>query len=167
MEERLLNAILAMDSYNRGYVSGVNIDVAGPDGTFNPTLGGTQLGQYTIINATASNYKDDGFYAIAYQNGDQIIISYRGTDNFFDDPTAGGGDILNGYDSGGGFAETAQSKDAIKFYNDVAAMALPGTTISITGHSMGGGLAGLVAAIEGKQAIVFDSMAFSGAVGHA
>lgn len=66
----LMQAILAMDSYNRGY---------------NP---GIAHGQSQIGTATFNQDKGDaeaqaaGFYAVAYNFGGQTVISYRGTDNF-------------------------------------------------------------------------------------
>ena len=66
----LIYALLAMDSYNRGYGSGIaDLD---PTGNF---------GNWSILTTAVVEYGQDaidaGFYAIAYQNGDDIVISYR------------------------------------------------------------------------------------------
>jgi hypothetical protein len=72
----LIYAILSMDSYNRGYGSGIkNLGNSGflgswellPDAENRPTITGA-------FNA--------GFYAIAYKNTTtgETVISYRGTD---------------------------------------------------------------------------------------
>jgi dienelactone hydrolase len=113
-----------------------------------------------------SDAEDEGFYAIAYeltyqddnnQTVTEIIISYRGTDGALLD-------LYTGYGVGAGSPTGAQAKMAFEFYDAVAnATANAGKTISLTGHSMGGGLAGLVAAMKGAQATVFDSMAYESA----
>jgi hypothetical protein len=85
MDRDVFLAILAMDSYNRGYGSGI----AGlSDGT------GIQLGNATISGHSSSEPNSDevsaSFYAIAYewtyeqpdhQMVTETIISYRGTDD--------------------------------------------------------------------------------------
>lgn len=164
----LFQAILAMDSYNRNYWEGVS----GLGGV------GSTLGAYTVFMDSSSlvdsaDQRRDipaGFYAIAYQytdtnNQTQTVISYRGTDQFL---TANGvgGDIANAYLVGGGSADQPQARLAIEFYKSVAAAintqnADPyAANIIVTGHSSGGGLAGLVGAIYGKEGVVFDNMAF-------
>ena len=70
----LIHAILSMDSYNRGYGSGINgLDVSGTIGQFSLRAANPQE-QLDWFNA--------GFYAIAYRNTatNEVVISYRGTD---------------------------------------------------------------------------------------
>jgi hypothetical protein len=74
----LIYAILAMDSYNRGYGSGI---------TNLSQSSGTTLGEWSVVrNADDSeslqNAFNAGFYAIAYRNTatNEVVISYRGTD---------------------------------------------------------------------------------------
>lgn len=184
-------AILAMDSYNRGYGSGIkNLENAGhlgiwellPDSENRPTI----IGGFSA-----------GFYAIAYRNAstDETVISYRGTDfnlglpikslivdpaSLFVDPDRGGSDLLNGYGIGFGLAGTGsmtlewsgavtlatvtarQGELAEAFYDAVAATA-PSGSIKLTGHSLGGGLAGYVGTVAGSNSIVFDHMPFAAA----
>jgi Ca2+-binding RTX toxin-like protein len=98
------------------------------------------------------------FYAVAYRLPDgRIVVSYRGTDN-------PGGDILYGWPQGGGIL-TIQAALALKFYQAVAAHEAPGVdlrevNITTTGHSLGGGLAGFVAALYNRPAVMFDNMPF-------
>jgi hypothetical protein len=82
----LFMAVLAMDSYNRGYNAGIDVS-------------GSQLG-----SATLSGNADDAeglaraasFFAQSYQLADgNTVISYRGTDQ-------PGLDIENGYKTGRG-----------------------------------------------------------------
>lgn len=189
----LFQAILAMDSYSRGYLSGVDLRLREENGNLvvdengapipSDTIGNT-LGHLTIIANSSEAFPsgDDqkaGFYAIAYQYTDansqiKTIISYRGTDQFFTTYDANnnplvGGDIANAYLVGSGAAEQTQARLAIEFYKSVAAAINPqnpdpyAANIVVTGHSSGGGLAGLVGAIYHKEGVVFDNMAFVGA----
>ena len=68
-----------MDIYNRGYNQGVE-------------LSGSSLGDVTFLgdsftflgfkegSSEVRRYEEIGFYGIAYQVGNEVIISYRGTD---------------------------------------------------------------------------------------
>lgn len=75
----LMQAILAMDSYNQGYNPGLN-------------HGQTQIGLATKSTDSTDEYADPnappgtpspdqaaGFYAVAYNYDGQTVISYRGT----------------------------------------------------------------------------------------
>lgn len=169
ISSKLMNAILSMDSYNRGY--GASLEVGGD--AIN-----TYIGKYKVVGNSGLAFDDEdqdvGFYAIAYENTvtNEITISYRGTDQNISWPWETiGSDLWNGYGVGGGFPTgawwTGQAELAFLFYQDVAD-AQASTTgvdprtadISVTGHSLGGGLAGLVGAVYGKQGDLFDNMAF-------
>jgi hypothetical protein len=82
MNDSVLNAVLSMDAYNKGYQPGI--------------LGlgdlGSKIGNYTLIADSriledSNKQRQDepvGFYGAAYRHTDgHTIISYRGTD---DDP---------------------------------------------------------------------------------
>lgn len=88
----LFTAIVAMDSYNRGYGSAVDF------GT-NSDAQGTRIGNATVFwNKGDSVAQAAGFYAIAYTYNGGTVIAYRGTDK-----VAGlDGDLLNGWVLGGG-----------------------------------------------------------------
>lgn len=140
----LLLAILSMDAYNRGYGAGI-------------ALPGNQVGNATILKDSEEVLReagqeegerspafDAGFYALAYTVGEGVegiapgttVISYRGTDNPSPnaDPYKGGSDITNGWVLGEGTLN-AQSRLAQAFYAQV-------NPDIVTGHSLGGGLAG-------------------------
>ena len=158
MEDNVLKAILAMDSYNRGYDQGIR------------TLGGvgskianvTISQQSEVLEGTAN--VSTGFYAAAYTTAaGEKIISYRGTDSFTGIGVTGGNDFFNGYGPGIGIPGGPQASQAIDFYKAVASTsgtALKTANISLTGHSLGAGLGGYVAAIYGKSATIFDNMPF-------
>ncbi|MEZ5691981.1 MAG: hypothetical protein R3D71_10020 [Rickettsiales bacterium] len=154
ISNELFNAILSLDSYNRGYGTGIN-------------LTGTKIGNITLVrdssillglDGTTRLDIDAGFYASAYQtsSGD-IIISYRGTNaetaaNFLTD-------AINGYILGGGIPGDDQSVLAVRFYNEIKNQ-YPNANISLTGHSLGGGLAGYVGGLYGKSVNLFDNMTY-------
>ena len=72
-------AILAMDSYNRGYGKGLGLD--------QPSIGNaTFLMQSSIL--AGSPEVTAGFYAVAYEISGEVVISYRGTDDPLDDWTS-------------------------------------------------------------------------------
>jgi len=77
ISDDLMLAILAMDSYNRGY--GERIDGLGGLGS--------EIGNATLITdseataETSSSARDLSFYAAAYAYDGETIISNRGTDD--------------------------------------------------------------------------------------
>lgn len=97
MNIELFKAILAMDSYNRGYNAGISFG-AGSDNQ------GVKVGNATVFrNKGDAEAQAQGFYAIAYSYNGQTIISYRGTDENFVTPWGtNGSDLVNGYFTGGG-----------------------------------------------------------------
>ncbi len=157
MNPTLMKAILAMDSYNRGYSMGVDMT-------------GTAIGNATIIkdssvfqNPDKTRADDDiSFYAIAYAydsdgNGvpNETVISYRGTDDYGLDP-------ITGWSAYSSLNSKPQTQMAFDFYNSVAGGVDPRTAnISVTGHSLGGGLAGIVGTVYNKSGVLFDTMTYS------
>jgi Ca2+-binding RTX toxin-like protein len=138
MNRDLMLAVLSMDSYSNDRQN---------------------IGTATLLPSILPN--DAGFYAKAYTYNGETIISYRGTDGGW----AAANDILNGWGGGAGYAPT-QASLAAEFYRAViGANASPyAGNVTFTGHSLGGGLAGLMAGLYGKDAVVFDNMAYSGAI---
>lgn len=154
ISDNLFFAILAMDAYNRGYdakLSGLSDAI------------GTKIGNATVIGSAGdAAAKADGFYAIAYELNGQKIISYRGTD----DPSlfSQSSDLWNGWVQGAGIL-SSQSEDAIRFYERIAGQSVfkPNAGVVTTGHSLGGGLAGYVAALSNGTAFIYDAMPFGAA----
>jgi putative lipase involved disintegration of autophagic bodies len=130
-------SLFAQDAYSRPDLSGDNVI-------------GTKFNGAEIIDEW--DIQDDGFYAIAYDTGSEIIIAYRGTDGVLTD-------VINGWGGGAGLWFSDQNQLAIEFYHEVNS-AYPGREISVTGHSLGGGLAGFVSGITGAEAHVFDNMTY-------
>ena len=99
-----------------------------------------------------------GFEATHFTRGTEIVISFAGTD-----PKDLTGDWLAniGLAVGTGSSQLAQ---AAEYYLQVKA-ANPGATITLTGHSLGGGLAALVGVFFGVEAHTFDQAPFAASAG--
>jgi Lipase (class 3) len=102
----------------------------------------------TAFNATG------GFEAVSFRRASEIVISYAGTYNkdYLGDQVANVG-LATGFGS-------TQLFQAVEYYLQVKA-ANPGATITLTGHSLGGGLASLVSVFFGVQAQTFDQAPFA------
>lgn len=102
-----------------------------------------------------------GFEAAAFGNAatlaasSEIVISFAGTydQDYLGDMMADAG-LAMGFGSD-------QLLQAIRYYLDVKASAPAGTTITLTGHSLGGGLAALVSVFFGVSATTFDQAPFA------
>lgn len=94
-----------------------------------------------------------GFEAITFQRGTEIVISYAGTypGSLADWLTNGG--IATGLGAD-------QLRQVAEYYMQVRA-ANPTAQISFTGHSLGGGLASLMAVFFDKTAKTFDQAPFA------
>jgi hypothetical protein len=154
--EILLTAILSMDVYER--------DPTTADKPVAAKLTSGALGDATLV----SKQLDPGtsFGATAWNWDGQTIIAYEGTTGF--------GTVVNAYGIALGFPNGPQAQEAFDFFQAVANDANPNLDgqyssagIVLTGHSSGGGLAGLVAAVYGQQGVSFDSMAFTSAASNA
>lgn len=135
-------------------VYGTSPDVRNQRNTLPIPDGWTTFGQ-------ASGYQIDdhatGFMAGVYVNGNEVVISYSGTtDENTLDWTQGN------LPAGAATSLAPQVLQAAEFYLKVAAdPQFAGKTISFTGHSLGGGLASLMAVWFDRPATVFDEAFFS------
>ena len=137
----VLRAILALDAYNRGEGAKVSVD-------------GYQIGNASL-GLNSNNYLyPSTFFAQTYTLDGKTIISYRGTDGYFTD-------ITTGWPTGVGSPDTSQASLAVKFYKEIAGNIDPrSANIELTGHSLGGGLAGYVGSLYNKSTTIFDNMPF-------
>lgn len=96
----------------------------------------------------------NGFSAGIYKKGSEIVIAFTGTN----------ADLLTDFAMGNwplftGASASDQLTQAMLLYMDTK-IHNTGTTISFTGHSMGGGLASIMAVFFDRPAVVFDSAPF-------
>jgi len=91
-----------------------------------------------------------GFEAVSFQKGNEIVISFAGT-----------GSNVDWWANAGGFfgVTTEQLRQAADYYLQVKATH-PGAIIHLTGHSLGGGLASLMAVFFDETAVTFDQAPF-------
>jgi hypothetical protein len=154
LSNEMFFAILALDAYNRGYDAKLT--------DLSDSLG-TRLGDAKIIDSAGDKSAQDiGFYAIAYDWNGKTVISFRGTDN--PNILQKGNDIWNGWVGGADILST-QSEAALKFYQSVTGQSpfKKADDIVLTGHSLGGGLAGYTAALTNGAAYIYDPMPFAAA----
>lgn len=157
MDELVFQALLAMDSYHRGYDAGVQIT-------------GNKLGMATLRTDSESlagfpSGQGVGFYASVYDWNGKTVISFRGTTfaSSFGQIPAFAADILEGWSMFLGFGPNRQPSYAKAFYEQVTGLTFvdhldeygPGNVL-LTGHSLGGALAGFVGARSYADAVVFD-----------
>jgi hypothetical protein len=147
-------AILALDAYNRGYNPGMTF-------TGDSDSVGTEIGDATILQATDDlPSQNSSFYAVAYSWEGETVISYRGTT--FENNAANLGDVLNGWTLSLGFSQASQAQQALSFYTQIRNQV--SGSIQLTGHSLGGGLAGFVSDLTGAPADVFNNIPFGSGV---
>lgn len=99
-----------------------------------------------------------GFTAGSYRNGNDIVIAFKGSDELALDGKAFNDWALTNLTGGLGLGAT-QFVSAALFYEAVKA-ANPGANITFTGHSLGGGIASLMAVYFDRPAITFDQAPF-------
>jgi Ca2+-binding RTX toxin-like protein len=161
MDNAQLLAILALDAYNQG----VNPNILNR---------GADIGVAKRLNLDLpSGSTEAGFSAVAYKLeaavGDlaagTIIISYRGTNDSIDPLT--GWPIAVGVGAPSSPTVPGSQADlAFRFYESVTGHSVfdgPQSNVVLTGHSLGGGLAGLVASLSGTKATIFDNIPYAGA----
>lgn len=141
-------ASLCVDTYNKNNQLKIGNKVhVGEDGS-----------EYTVI-AIREN-KINGFFGVAFQdnNGD-IIMSYRGTNEIKD--------LASIISAGFGVNLPSQYYDADEFYNKIINdPRFSRSEIKLIGHSLGGGLAALIAAKYDKYAELFNSFGVKQLIGN-
>jgi len=121
-----------------------------PENRIPEPAGWTQLTPEDPLGHTVNTAS--GFEAVAFQKGNEIVISYAGTD------FTEGADKMADAILGLGFINQ-QLIDAALYYKRIQA-ANPGATITFTGHSLGGGLAAVMGVFFNQKAVTFDPAPF-------
>ena len=159
----LIYAILALDSYNR---------LAGDGAAFGQ---GDKLGDFITYRRPnppdRSQWNSDGFYAISFRNAQtgEIVVSFRGTDQFTTDLYNGYGLALGNtplhqyFDSNlSHLMGVEQAVDAATYYTEITGKldSQFAANVTLVGHSLGAGLAGYLNATTGTRAVVFDNLPY-------
>jgi hypothetical protein len=126
--------------------------------------GSTRYPQSNVPNRAYWQDGASGFEAAAYVKGNEIVISFAGTD--FDNEKVA--DFIKTNIPIGAGKVTDQLKYSAEFVERVQkAMrddpALQGKTLTLTGHSLGGGLAALAGTMMNVNAVTFDPAPFRAA----
>ena len=95
-----------------------------------------------------------GFSAGVYKDGSDIVISYTGTNERKIADT-----LVGNLPAATGTFPSLQVWEAMQLYLEVQA-ANPGANVTFTGHSLGGGLAAMMAVFFDRRAVVFDAAPF-------
>ncbi len=114
-------------------------------------------GWITVTNPD-SHFNDPatGFEAVSFKRGDDIVISFAGT---YEKDLTGDWMANTGLATGFGSAQLLQAAEYyLSIKNDPR---YQGATITLTGHSLGGGLAALVGVFFGIKAVTFDQAPFA------
>ena len=157
-----MQAILTLDVYQRGYnTTGV---VAGVEGVYDFEINPASTSSANAALIDGVDHESIGFYALYYDSQDDgDFVVYRGTDDGFE-PYEQGTDVRNGFGIGLGLPHGPQGKAAVDFYNSIVDLQGGGnpfaSPIQVTGQSLGGGLAGYVAALYDKDATLFAHMPY-------
>jgi len=78
MNREVFLSLLALDAYNRGYDESLFAGARGAQAVQDEA--GRKIGNATIIDVPLpAGSVAAGFYGIAYDLGDEVVISYRGT----------------------------------------------------------------------------------------
>ncbi|MGV1100495.1 lipase family protein [Thiovibrio sp. JS02] len=99
-----------------------------------------------------------GFEAVSFQRGNEIVISFAGTNPEMFDP-----DWLANINLATGLACAEQLKEAAAYYLEIKKANQDNTNITytFTGHSLGGGLAALLGLFFDEKAVTFDQAPFA------
>lgn len=169
---QIMTAVLALDVYNRGDMPKVDVT---------PVVDATHsgLGFYKLSKAEPDQTaRDKGMFAAFYVSSNvdyNDVISYRGTDvnhhgatwsQYLAELGATLSDFAYGFGLGAGNPFSTQAMDAIRYFEKVTNTSYsydhPNIIdhLTITGQSLGGGLAGYVASITGNNGLIFQNMPY-------
>lgn len=104
---------------------------------------------YHIDDRTGNKKSRSGFFAVVFQKGNKYVISYRGSETYpFEEAYKDfiEADLLIGLGK-----KPLQFWEGFEVYEELLKRGIPHKNISITGHSLGGGIAQFVAIMVYKK----------------
>lgn len=104
---------------------------------------------YSVDDRTGSKKSKSGFFAVVFQKDDKYIISYRGSETYpFEEAYKDfiEADLLIGLGK-----KPLQFWEGFEVYEELLEKGIPHEKISVTGHSLGGGIAQFVAIMVYKK----------------
>ncbi|HEX8224132.1 MAG TPA: tandem-95 repeat protein, partial [Allosphingosinicella sp.] len=106
-----------------------------------------------VPGGTNGIYTDlgNGFSATIFEKGEEYVVAFRGTDSWSVGQGDPGQNIFFGL-----WGVGEQTTSALMLVNRMIASGIDLSRISFTGHSLGGGLAGIAGGFFGRPATVFD-----------
>jgi hypothetical protein len=116
---------------------------------------GTRLASLGFTGAAWHVTAGNGFEAVAYQKGAEVVIAIAG----WAPPSSFAGDVLASIGLGAGLY-VGQLRDAARYYVALKEALPAGTQFTFTGHSLGGGLAALLGVYFDQPAVAFDQAPF-------
>ena len=138
---------------NCALMSGVAYESNRPDKNKFPVPDG-----WTIIPGSYNKTDSSGFEAISFTDGNQVVISFTGTDPKSLGDLVTDLQLLNGN-------ITVQLLQAAEYYMYIKNMYAnnPDIQITLTGHSLGGGFAAVLGVLFNEQTVTFDQAPFKSA----
>lgn len=133
-----------LPTFKAGSLDDVLRDGVGNGGATNRHLYMATVGDYKVIAIKKDLWL--GFYAVVFENdAKHRVIAFRGTSDAYDL-------IITDVWLGLGATGTAQFEDALKLYNQYRCNGL-----TLTGHSLGGGLANYISLLTGTESLTFNA----------
>lgn len=141
-------AILAAAAYRNG--------ARDPEGVNTPS------GWSLFKEESSYGAETDGLHYKVFTKGNELVISFRGTDGWLRIPSDGDDNIAAamGWNSDQIYLAFKATLDILRAVSDPENKLFFGKNVSFTGHSLGGGLASLMAVWFGREAKVFENAPF-------
>jgi Ca2+-binding RTX toxin-like protein len=109
---------------------------------------------YQFITASGDTESSEGYFGAAFKSGNTVVIAHRGTDSF--------NDVDDDYAIFVGKHLPDQVKEAEQFTKKIRAKYGNDVEIIHTGHSLGGGVAQVMALMGKGRAVSFDNPGIKG-----
>ncbi|KKB96266.1 hypothetical protein SZ25_00643 [Candidatus Arcanobacter lacustris] len=109
---------------------------------------------YSYIDSSGTKESSEGYFGAAFKSGNTVVVAHRGTDSF--------SDVDDDYAIFVGKHLPDQVKEAEQFTKKIRAKYGNDVEIIHTGHSLGGGVAQVMALMGKDRAVSFDNPGIKG-----